>query len=116
METSTHHFASKPKTKLTANQFEVLRLVVVGNPGSSDPSDFNCDIDQVLERLSRQTTKQALQFTIRSLVHNGMMVKVPRVQRRGRLRVTFEATEIGKAIAGDRKPQPVFIEPESESI
>jgi hypothetical protein len=108
--------ATKPKTKLTAYQFEVLRLIVRGNPEATDPWDYNLDMDQLVAIAPRQTTKDALQFVIRSLVANGMITKLPKVKRRNRLRVTYLPTEMGKSVAGDRPKPPAFLEPEAGSV
>jgi hypothetical protein len=108
--------ASKPKTKLTAHQMEVLRIIIKGNDSPS-PELALADLDEVLDRVSRDTSKQSMQFTIRSLVHNGMIVKCDRARRRGRLRVTYKATELGKAVGADRPPvAPSFVESAVESL
>lgn len=111
------HFATKPKRLLTAYQFEVLRLIVKGNPETDDPWDFNLDIDQLIERIKpKETTKQALQFVVRALVTNGMIIKLSKVKRRNRLRVTYAATDVGKSVAGEQKQAAAFLEPEPGSI
>jgi hypothetical protein len=109
------HFATKPKTKLTPHQYEVLRIIIKGNE-SDDPWGYNADLDQILERVSKETTKQAMQFTIRSLIHNGMIVKIPRVLRRGRMRVLYAPTDLGKGVAGTRDEKPAFLESDESSL
>lgn len=111
----TTHLASKPKTKITAHQMEVLRIVIAGNV-SADPGLVLADLDEVLERVTKDTSKQAMQFTIRSLVHNKMIEKKDRVRRRGRLRVTFEATELGRQIGANKPTPAVFIETGLEDV
>jgi Fe2+ or Zn2+ uptake regulation protein len=107
------NFATKTKTKLTAHQLDVLRIIIAGNPDTA-PDELHADLDQVLERVKRETTKSSIQFTVRALVVNQMIEKLPQVQRRGRLRVCFKATALGLAIGGDRTAPttPAYLEPE----
>lgn len=105
--------AKKPKTTLTPHQYEVLKIVIVGND-SKDPTLILADLDEILERVTRKTSKQSIQFTIRALIHNGMMTKAGRLARRGRQRVTYEATDQGIAVADDRPKVAAFLEPVSD--
>jgi predicted transcriptional regulator len=91
------------------HQMNVLGVIVTGNEGA--PEDQHADLDQVLERISRETTKSSLQFTIRALIANGMIEKLPQVHRRGRMRAVFRATDLGKMVGGVRG-QSSIVEPE----
>ncbi len=91
--------AASPKTKLTTHQLDVLAVIVAGNP-FPDPDQALVDLDEVLERCSRITTKPAMQFTIRSLGVNGMIEKMGQQQRRGRKRVVYKPTAMGLAVMG----------------
>lgn len=109
---ATTHYATKPKSKLTVHQIDVLRIVIKGNAGATSQEEGLADLDQVLERVARKTTKSSLQFTIRALVINGMIAKLPQQQRRGRMRVVYQATASGLAIGADRAPAgPSFVVP-----
>lgn len=94
---------------LTPRQMEVVVIVGKQNP-TEDPSEALVDIDQLLERLKVSTSKESLQFTIRKLIEIKLMEKRERRKRRGRVRITFELTELGRKIAGPRILPPVFIE------
>lgn len=79
--------------RLTDKQKRVLRIIAVGNDDGSP-----CDMDQLVERmesLGDPTTKQAMQFIIRSLVTKGLIEKQGREKRRLRSRMTYLPTEAG---------------------
>lgn len=105
------YIPKKPRMVFTGHQYEVLRIVIAGN-SVPDSTLQLADLDEILERTTRTTSKQSMQFTIRALVQAGMIEKAGRVTRRGRLRVTFNATDLGKQIGDDRAAAPPFIEPE----
>lgn len=75
---------------LTMKQIEQLKVICPGNPDGTD-----ADLDEVLERLSYRTTKQSFQFSLRALIKKGLVVKGPRVSRRGRERQTLTPTALG---------------------
>ena len=83
---------------LTTKQCELMRVIVAGNEDGSA-----CDLDQILDRVRYETTKQSLQFSIRALIKHGLIEKVGPYKRRGRPRQIIAATELGKAYAS-RKP------------
>jgi DNA-binding MarR family transcriptional regulator len=76
---------------ITTKQLEVLRVIVKGNP-----DDSLTDMDQVLECIKYVATKEAMQFTIRSLIKRELILKAGSESRRGRRRVLYEATELGQ--------------------
>jgi predicted transcriptional regulator len=53
------------------------------------------DIDQLLDRLPYETTKQSLQFSLRALVKHGLAEKKGGEVRRGRRRVIWGPTALG---------------------
>ncbi|MGR5421486.1 hypothetical protein [Vibrio sp. PNB22_4_1] len=54
------------------------------------------DLDQIIERVDYEVSKQAMQFTIRRMIENyGVIEKADRSIRRGRSRITFRMTELG---------------------
>jgi hypothetical protein len=100
-------------TKITARQMEVLWLVCKGNP--DEPHAFLADLDQILERLSVRTTKEAMQFTVRALIANGLIEKAPRELRRERLRVTYQATALGLSI-GKPAVSTILVSEEDDAL
>ncbi|CDT52769.1 conserved hypothetical protein [Vibrio coralliirubri] len=76
---------------LTRKQRDVLQVILQGN----ETECVECvDLDQILERIPYETTKQSLQFSIRSLINKGLAEKVGTECRRGKSRQTFKATEL----------------------
>lgn len=73
--------------RFTAKQVDVLENILKG-----DGSGGFIDTDQLLERLSYETTKKSLQFSIRFLVNRGLVEKKGREIRRGRLRAVYTLT------------------------
>lgn len=81
---------------MTPYQFELIRLVGEGTP--EEPVDF----DQLLERLSWAPKKESAQFTIRSVITKGLMVKTDLRLRRGRRRVCYALTSQGRLVLDPR--------------
>lgn len=82
------------QTRLTPHMRDILKIVVKGNADGS----FT-DLDQILDRIVMNRTKQSIQFTIRTLVKKGLIAKSGRQTRRGRSRVIIVATEMGYEMA-----------------
>lgn len=74
---------------LTDKQTEILRVLCKLNADGSF-----VDLDQLLMRLSYDTSKQSMQFSIRALVSRGLIVKQPCENRRGRSRVVYAPTQL----------------------
>jgi hypothetical protein len=90
---------------LTSKQIELLTVIAIGN-GPSDP----CDLDQILDRLKYETTKQSLQFSIRALIARGLILKLGPQKRRGRQRQVIEATALGRETIGiSAIPKPHYV-------
>jgi hypothetical protein len=64
-----------------------MNLVIRGNPDGSW-----LDLNQLMERLDYTPTKQALQFSIRSLIRSQFLAKRDREFRRGALRRVLAPT------------------------
>ena len=78
---------------LTAKQNQLMAVIIAGNDDGSA-----ADVDQILERLPYDTTKQSIQFSFRALVAKGCIERESkRVLRRGKSRVTYIATSYGQA-------------------
>lgn len=82
-------------SQLTRKQFTILDIVVQGNEAGANPLDRFVDLDQVIERIPYDTTKAAIQFSIRSMVESKFIEKHAKQKRRGANRILFSATEIG---------------------
>lgn len=75
---------------LTTKQLQIMSVVLKGNEDGSF-----VDLDEILDRLPYETTKQSIQFSIRALIRKGLLMKHPREKRRGRCRVILSSTELG---------------------
>lgn len=70
-----------------------MEVIIAGNDDGTA-----ADVDQILERLPYETTKQSIQFSFRALVAKGCIQRESkRVLRRGKSRVTYIATSFGEA-------------------
>lgn len=97
---------------LTNKQLELLRVIVAGN-GDDDPAD----LDEILDRVRYETTKQSLQFSIRALIKRELIEKKGIEKRRGRQRQVIAATAMGKSMLAPRVvSSPAFIETEAEAF
>ena len=77
---------------LTTKQRALMGVIVAGNDDGT-----NLDIDQILEALPYDTSKESLQFSLRALVNKGCIQKMPTETRRGRARVIYAATAYGNS-------------------
>lgn len=77
---------------------DVLFLIIKGNPDGSF-----LDLDQILLGIPTRRSKQSMQFTIRSLIERGLIVKKAREIRRDRSRITYAATLAGYQAAKNEK-------------
>lgn len=97
---------------LTPFQMATLELICKGNPEGSG-IDAVIDLDQLLERLAMQgrvTTKQSMQFMIRTLIGKGLIEKQTVGVRRGWSRVGYSPTQTGLDIGAPRPQRPAFLE------
>ena len=81
---------------LTVKQRELLTVVARGS-GPDEP----LDLDQILETIRYETTKQSLQFSIRALIVHGFIVRAGIESRRGRQRQVIAATRLGRLMLGE---------------
>lgn len=77
---------------MTSKQVLLLKAIHVekGLPPS--------DLDQILEKIEYETTKQSLQFIIRTLIQKGLVEKCEQVVREGRYRRPLVLTKTGEEI------------------
>jgi DNA-binding PadR family transcriptional regulator len=95
--------------RLTEKQIEQLRVIC---PGNSDGTDL--DLDQIIDRMNYTPTKQSFQFSLRALVNKGLVVKGPRVTRRGRERQTITPTPLGLGYFPRRSLASILTSPGDE--
>lgn len=53
------------------------------------------DLDQIIATAGYDVSKQAIQFTLRSMIEKGVIEKIGREIRRDRKRAIYRATEYG---------------------
>lgn len=102
------------KERLTFKQTHLLTIIAKGNK-----EDGTIDLDEILESLQYETSKQSLQFSIRALVVHQFIEKKGLQKRRGRMRQVIEATELGKKMIGAATAPvstPAYIETEEEIV
>ena len=86
---------------LTIRMMMILELVMKRNSDGSLK-----DLDQLIEEVDYEVTKQAIQHTIRFLIRKNMMVKAGLVKRRGKSRVVYRATELAyKTLCFETTPE-----------
>lgn len=73
--------------RFTTKQIALMTLLVRAN----EDGTF-LDMDQLLERLPYETTKESLHFSVRTLIKHGMAEKRPRELRRSRMRSVLAPT------------------------
>lgn len=79
---------------LTRKQTTIMQTIVKGNQDGSF-----VDMDQLLQRINYETSKQSMQFSLRKLVEKGLVEKQPYECRRGHRRVIISATSLGYEVA-----------------
>lgn len=90
---------------MTRKQITVLGKVVEAG---------EIDLDELIAAVGNDQTKQAFQFVVRALIGHGMIVKKGLEKRRGRNRVVFRPTELGKKFVGAGSAG--MVEPEAGSL
>lgn len=92
-------------SRLTRKQFLILDCV---KRGTSD-GDF-IDMDQLLDVLPYETSKQSMQFSIRALIGRGLVEKKETELRRGRRRVIYSLSRTGYSMFGSEDPSIILLE------
>jgi hypothetical protein len=72
---------------LTSKQRQILDVIIKGNPDGTW-----VDLNELLERLPYETTKDSLQFSIRALQTKGLLEKKDMEMRRGQPRRVLAPT------------------------
>ena len=78
------------KNLRAGKQTIILNTVVKGNPDGTF-----CDLDQLLESLPYDTTKQSLQFSLRALINKGFAERGELRKRDGQHRTIIKPTYKG---------------------
>lgn len=85
--------------RITENQVRVLKVL-----NSGIEAGVKIDLDQLLDRLysdyNWETSKASLQFTIRQLIKNGLILRAGLEYRRRKLRRVLELTPLGVKVLG----------------
>jgi hypothetical protein len=98
---------------MTDKQMQIMLVICDGDGRDANGNLIPIDMDQLLERLPYKTTKMSMQFSIRALIANGIMYKGDYQHRRGRKRVTYFPTDLGRAMV-KLGSSPSFIETEKD--
>lgn len=85
---------TEPKLR-SGKQKEIMRVIIKGNPDGTF-----CDIDQILDSLSYDVTKQAFHFSLKPLIRKGLAEKEEELRYRdGSHRRVIKPTMEGYAAA-----------------
>jgi repressor of nif and glnA expression len=76
--------------RLTVKQIELLTVISKGTQ-----SGTSLDIEQILDGINYETTKESLQFSLRALIKHKLIIKKGMEKRRCYNRVVIEATAFG---------------------
>ena len=82
---------------ITKNQLELLHFVIDCEAGGA-----MADLDQIIDKMSWEPTKESIQFTIRAMVGKSFIEKSGLQSRRGRNRVCFKVSIKGKQVLDPR--------------
>lgn len=96
---------------LTQKQIELLRVI-----GARNPDGGAVDLDQILERLTYETTKQSLQFSVRALIAHNLIQKDAPEKRRGRTRTVISLTEQGELMNGSKKTESIVSDVDDDDL
>lgn len=99
---------------LTVKQIELLSVIAKGE-GPGLPSD----LDQILDKVSYETSKQSIQFSIRALIARGLIYKRGVEKRRGRQRQVIASTTLGDSVCGTNlgaAVSPSYVETDLDSV
>jgi DNA-binding MarR family transcriptional regulator len=104
-------FTAHPNLHLTKKQWQILSVLCTGNGKDAAGQFIPADIDELLERLTYETSKQSMQFSIRALVKSGFITK-DYEKRRGARRVILTPTKHARQMMGYNTAS--YIEPAGE--
>jgi DNA-binding MarR family transcriptional regulator len=83
--------------RMTDKQFKLLRCLQEANPDGTV-----LDLDQLIDNLEKnhgwETSKPSIQFSLRSLIREGLVEKCGTEKRRNRRRVLLRITDLGRQV------------------
>lgn len=99
--------------RLSSKQIEIMQLIQAKNPDGS-----LLDITQLKNSLSYSASKQAILCSVNYLVKRGLVERIGRENRGGRLFTTIALTPLGSAHLASYVPdlKSVLLEPEGAEI
>lgn len=83
---------------LTKNQTHVLTTLFKAESFHDTPDSQKMDLDQLIEKVPYNVTKESIQFTLRFLVKRGYVEKAGTESRRGKRRVLWNLTKPGQIL------------------
>ena len=87
------------KTTLTDKQYRIMSVIIHGDGCDEDGKRIPVDMSRLLDLLSYRTSRDSMQFSIRALVKNGLVMKDSDL-RRGARRVIYQPTKLGLQLFG----------------
>ncbi|MGI1988701.1 winged-helix domain-containing protein [Shewanella glacialipiscicola] len=70
-------------------------MMLLDTIAKRNPDGSARDLDQIIETAGYKVSKQAIQFSLRSMIEKGVIEKMDRELRRDRVRTLYRATEYG---------------------
>lgn len=101
------------RATITDKQYKILVVICEGNKDLNGKFESPVDLDQLLERIAYDTTKESMQFSIRALMRRGLITK-DKERRRGALRAVYYPTREAKVMMGYRDPH--YLEAEEDDF
>ena len=81
---------------ITPNQSSIMNVLVDAKSFHDTPLDEQVDIDELIEKVNYEVTKEAIQFTLRGLAKRNYIQKGSSlVYRRGKRRVVWALSKQG---------------------
>lgn len=102
------------KRKLSRKQLWIIQAVAQGNRLVDETTGIVSkiswlDMDQLLEALPYETTKESLQFSLRHLIKRGYLVNGEPETRRGRNRRILVPTTLALSLCEEREAIPACL-------
>jgi len=95
---------------LTTKQRELMRVVMTGNLDVKGNRVGWCDYQQILGRLSYETSRESLMCSIRILVNQGWITREGKELRDGRMKQVIAPTPLATRILAPRKAPATYDE------
>lgn len=92
---------------MTPKQRQIMTVICLGDGKDENGQFIPIDMNQLLDRLAYETTKQSMQFSLRALKAKGFVTK-DYCKRRSAKRVVYFPTRLGRSMLGLEDPS--FVE------